>query len=175
MTKNMIPHILWAVALAGIYYLHLTDKEKVAYVDSVKLLAEYRGMADAQQAYQKKAIQWQANIDTLKQEMQVVQAKYQEQKTLKTTTLAQTEQELKSKQQQLVNYQRAIQEKVTQEDQQMTQQVLSQVNSLVEEYGKKHGYRVILVANGSGTIAYAQEGADLTSELLKVLNEAYIP
>ena len=164
-------NVLLVAGLVGLYYLHFVGSEKIAFVDSAKLLANYEGMQQARQAYQQKASVWQANIDTLTQEVQSALKEYEKDKA----QLSQKEQELsqellKNKQQQLVNYQRAIQEKAAQEDKQMTQTVITEVNNYLSEFGSQHNYKVILVANETGTIAYAQEGMDVTEEVLAGLN-----
>jgi outer membrane protein len=85
-----------------------------------------------------------------------------------------SEQLLGSKQQQLMEYQRALQEKAQQEDQQMTQQVLQQVNAYLERYGKEHNYKIIMAATNAGNIVYAQTGLDITEEVLQGLNAQYV-
>ena len=84
-----------------------------------------------------------------------------------------TEQLLANKQRQFQNYQQNIQQKSQQEDVQMTQQVLSEVNSFIEAYGEKHGYSLILGANNSGNIVYAETYLDITEELEMALNNNY--
>jgi outer membrane protein len=42
-------------------------------------------------------------------------------------------------------------------------------------YGKQHNYKIILIANQSGTIAYAREGLDITPEVIEGLNKDYVP
>ena len=167
-------NVLLIVGLVGLYYLHFAGTEKIAYVDSAKLLANYKGMQQARQAYQQKASVWQANIDTLSQEVQAALKDFEKTQA----QLSKKEQELskellQNKQQQLVNYQKAIQEKATQEDQKMTQSVITEVNNYLAEFGNKHGYQVILVANETGTIAYAQEGMDVTEKVLAGLNQQF--
>ncbi len=166
---------LITLGLAGLYYLHFAEKNSIAYVDSSKLLSSYQGMVDARGVYQGKVAIWQANIDTLTQDVQAaIQAYEKESRTMSSKEKELSQQLLKNKQQQLISYQKSIQEKAKQEDQQMTQKVLIEVNSHIEQYGKDKGYKVILVANESGNIAYAQDGMDITEELISQLNDNYI-
>ena len=85
-----------------------------------------------------------------------------------------SEELLGTKQRQLVEYQRALQEKARQEDNQMTQGVIQQVNAYLERFGKSHNYRIIMAATNAGNIVYAQEGLDITQEVLKGLNAEYV-
>jgi len=150
------------------------NNDKIAYVDSAKILNEYKGSLDAKKAYQSKAKVWQANIDTLTSEVRASIQKYE--KSL--ATLSKNEQDLskqliRSKQRQLADYQHGIQENAKQEDGKLTQNVVAQVNAYLTKYGKKHNYKMILIANQSGTIAYAREGLDITTDVLEGLNADY--
>ena len=66
-----------------------------------------------------------------------------------------------------------LKEKFQQEDQELTKKVLDKVNEYIKRYGKKGGYTIILAATQYGNIVYAEEGVDLTEEVLKGLNTEY--
>ena len=126
------------VALAGMYALYFfRDQEKLVYVDSAKLLNGYQAMVDARKDYQRKASSWKANVDTLTSEVQDAIKKYERDLAgISARERALSEELLKSKQRQLMDYQRAMQEKAQQEDQKMSQDVITQANSFLERYGK---------------------------------------
>ena len=167
-------NVLLLIGLAGLYYLHFSRAEKIAYVDSAKLLSNYQGMKQAKLAYQQKASVWQANIDTLTQEVQAALKDYEKNSAQLSKKEQQLSQELlKTKQQQLISYQKAIQEKAAQEDRQVTQAVITEVNNYLSEFGTQRDYKVILVANETGNIAYAEQGMDITDEVLTGLNQQY--
>jgi len=64
--------LLAILFLSNAYLLfhHFSHSRDIVYVDSSKLLNGYQGMLDARKAYQQKALVWQANIDTLVNEIQ---------------------------------------------------------------------------------------------------------
>ncbi|TRX51860.1 OmpH family outer membrane protein [Fulvivirga sp. M361] len=161
------------IALAGLLYLQWNDA-KLAYVDSAQLLSKYQGMIDARNSFQEKSALWQSNVDTLEAELWSEQQKFEqeeEQMTVKERKLSQKL--LLTKRQQLSDYLKAIQEKVKQEDSKMTTQVVEQVNTYLKDYGQKKGYRIIIAATEFGNLAYAEEGLDITEEVLKGLNKIY--
>src|SRR5690606_17687182 len=80
---------------------------------------------------------------------------------------------LGNKQQQINNYQQAIQKQIQEEDKKATQTVVNDINDYVKEYGENNGYKLIFGASGSGNIMYASEGADLTDDILKGLNKEF--
>ena len=47
------------------------------------------------------------------------------------------------------------------------------INKQIEKYGKSNGYRLILIAAPSGTIAYGRKDLDITNAVLKHLNDEY--
>jgi hypothetical protein len=77
------------------------------------------------------------------------------------------------KQNQINNYQEAIQKKLKEEDQKATQTVINDINDYVKEYGKKHNYDIIFGASGAGNIMYAKESTDLTEVVLEGLNKEF--
>ncbi|MCO5950590.1 OmpH family outer membrane protein [Mucilaginibacter flavidus] len=165
-----------AIVCAIVYLLltHFVKNDKIAYVDSARILNEYKGSKDAKKAYEIKAKRWQANIDTLTNEVKTAIQKYE--KSL--ATLTPKEQELskeliKGKERSLNDYQRAIQQNAKEEDGKLTQQVVTEINAFLIKYGKEHNYKLILIANQSGTIAYAREGLDISTGVIEELNKQF--
>src|SRR6185437_1917786 len=120
-------------------YNFFFKNDKVSYVDSAKILNEYKGSAEAKKAFQEKARVWQANVDTLTNEVKTSIQKYE--KSL--ATMSKKEQDLskqliQSKQKQLSDYQRGTQENAKQEDGKLTQSIVSQINTFLTNYGKQH-------------------------------------
>lgn len=150
------------------------QQERIAYIDTAKLMEGYEGMKQARAQYRQKAEVWQANVDTLVSEVQQQIKTYEKESAGMSAKEKELSQQLiRSKQQQLGEYQKAIQEKARQADVEMTQQVLATVNAYLTDYGKAHNYRIILAATDAGNIIYAEEGMDITADVLEGLNEGY--
>jgi outer membrane protein len=169
--------ILSLIALIGVIILFIfqwTKPDKVAYVKTDELLAKYQGMVEAKAKYEEKAMTWQSNIDTLKAEFTSLVEDYKENgKTLSNAKKQEVEKGLQAKQKQLNDYQQSISQQAQEEDQKLTQGVLNQVNSFIEEYGKENGYKIIFGANGSGTIVYGTDAINITNKVLMTLNKEY--
>ena len=80
---------------------------------------------------------------------------------------------LGNKQQQVNNYQQAIQKQIQEEDKKVTQTVINDINDYVTEYGKKHKFKIIFGASGGGNIMYADKSTDLTESVLEGLNAEF--
>jgi outer membrane protein len=166
--------VLSFILIAGFSIYYFTRKQEIVYVDSVQLVNNYKGMQAARKTYQLKASTWKANIDTLVSEVQNQIKQYEKESGKMTAKVRQLSQELiKTKQNQLAEYQRALNTQAQQEDSKMTNEVVSQINAYLKKYGKDHGYKIVMAATEYGNIAYAEEGLDITTEVLEGLNKEY--
>jgi len=166
--------IINLVAILVLSIVTLKPGRDVVYVDSSKLLNQYKGMEAARAAYQQKASAWKANIDTLANEVQQQIFKYEKESKSLTAKERQLSQELiRSKQKQFADYQQAMNTQAQQEDAKMTQEVVTQINAYLKKYGEANGYKIILAATQYGNLAYADEGLDITDEVLAGLNKEY--
>jgi len=51
--------------------------------------------------------------------------------------------------------------------------IWKRLNPYIAEYGKEKGYAYIYGANGTGNVLYADEGEDITDELIEYVNKRY--
>ncbi|HTE29662.1 MAG TPA: OmpH family outer membrane protein [Chryseolinea sp.] len=143
-------------------------------MNTSKLLNEYRGMQDARASYQKKADVWKANIDTLTTEIHDdVMTLDKEVQGLSAKEKQLTEHLIQTKQKQLYDYQQALSSQAQEEDKKMTSAILEGINDYLRKYGRAKGYKIIMAVTEYGNIAYADEGLDITDEVLKGLNASY--
>lgn len=70
--------------LTVILILYFINDNRIAYVDSLKLMNGYAGMQDARRSYQQKAAAWKANIDTLTSELQRLIMRHEKETTRMT-------------------------------------------------------------------------------------------
>lgn len=179
MNFNYLKAALWLgvisivlVILLGAYTFSV--QKKIAYVRSADLVNGYLGMKEVQNKYQENVQVWQGNVDTLKFDFQRAIDKYNAEATgLSQNERAEREKYLQQLQQNLTQYSVAIEQKAKEEDEKLTQGVLNQINSQVEAYAQKEGYDIILGTTLVGSLLYAEEGIDITDQLLKELNNAY--
>lgn len=151
-----------------------TGEKKIAYVRSTELVYGYLGMKEAGSKFQEKTQMWQANVDTLQRDYQsTLSAFTSEAARLSEKERMEREQYLAQQQQSLMQYTQAINSKMQEEDKKMTEGVLNQVNSFVEQYGKDHGYEIILGTTLSGSLLYGDNAIDITDEVLAALNKTY--
>lgn len=165
-----------SVLIVSILLFLLFDRNsgEIVYVNSTRILTEYDGMKEAQANYNQNTLMWRSQIDTLESELQEAFASYdQEKESLSSKDRERREQLIKNKEVQFIQFQKAIQEKMEKEEQRLQQEVLVQVNSFLQEYGKHQKYAIIMAATTVGNIVYAENGRDITEDVLKGLNAQY--
>ncbi len=146
---------------------------KIAYVDSGRLLNGYKAMIEARKEFEKKQAGWQANVDSLTTDVQDAIKQYEKVAAGGSSNEKQMARELiNTKQKQLYDYQNALRQNAGVEEQRLSQQVLTTVNAYLLRYGKKHNYKLILIA-ANGNIAYADDDMDLTDMVVEELNKEY--
>lgn len=164
--------LTFSISLLAIYLAK--SSSELVYVDVNKLIEGYSRTKTARLEYDKKATSMKSSIDSLVAEWQKELQAYEKEQSLLTPNELKLKQELLgNKQQQISNYQEAVQKQIQEEDKKMTQTVVNDINDYVKEYGKRNGYKIIFGASGGGNIMYADESSDLTEEVLKGLNAEY--
>lgn len=170
--KLLLPLLIALLLIICIYYFFFSSG-KIAYVDSAKLLNGYNAMVAARGEFEKKKKVWDSNIDSLTNEVKNAIAGYEKSNALGTDKEKQLSKELiNTRQKQLQDYQNAIRQNASQEEQRLTQSVLTTINTFLSRYGKNKGYKLILVA-ANGNIAYADPGLDITDKVVEQLNKEY--
>lgn len=174
MNKLALPIAFLALAAAIFTFFYFQSSSELVYVDVNKLMDGYDRTALEKSKFEEKATAMQANVDSLIGGWQEELKAYEKERSSMTEKELELKQELLSnKQQQIGNYQQAIQKQIQEEDQKATQTVVNDINDFVKEFGKKNNYKIIFGAGGSGNIMYADDGADLTEEVLEGLNKEF--
>lgn len=155
----------------GIYKSYSTPK--FAFVRTEELIYNYNGMRDARETYKAQTDIWQSNIDTLRVQYQGAVAEYQNAyKSLSDKERQDKQALIKKLEENLKNYTTVIREQAQKKEQTMTEGVLNQLNSYVEEYAKKKGYDFVISGSG-GNLLYGAKPFDITDEVLSAINKEY--
>jgi len=169
----LIIGILIGASLFFIYSFTLSRNNGIVYVDSGKLLTGYKSMVEARKEFEKKRSVWQANVDTLSKGVQDAIKKYSKDLSVGSDKEKRLSKELiQTKQKELMDYQNAIKQDASKEEERLNQSVFSTVNNYLQRFGKKNGYKLILIA-ANGNIAYADPSMDITDKVVEELNREY--
>lgn len=167
--------VLLVVVMIGInIYQLLFAQKKIMYVRSYDLIEKYQGTIEARKEFAKRQTQMQSNVDSLRMDFERSRNEYiRVAPALSASVRAEREKMLTQQQQQFLQYQQAIDEKIQEEDSKMMQEVLNQVNSFIEEYALQNDYDLILGTTMSGNVLFGDKKLDITDALLVELNNHY--
>lgn len=161
--------VIVIVALAILVTRQMDESQSIAYVDSERLVNGYKGIKVAREEFETKASVWNANLDSLRIELEEEFEKFEMEKaTLNRSEIDRMEKLLQSKQQIYTNYQQVVRDKMQDENTLITKNVMGKINDFIKEFGKEKGLKVILSSN----IVYANQSLDITDEVLDGLNQS---
>ncbi|WP_276168622.1 OmpH family outer membrane protein [Zobellia alginiliquefaciens] len=150
------------------------QQEKIGFVDNVKLMEEYQEKVDVEAAFKVKADALTKKRDSISQAFQMEAQAFQAKAQKLSQQKAQEEYGAMQQRGQMIGQQ------LQQEDQQLQMEgqtemdsIISKVKKEVKAYGKANGYSYILGGGDGGSVLYGAEANDLTSEIVKLLNDKY--
>ncbi len=151
---------------------------KIVYVNTDSLLSDkfllYKELSEKFMKTQESRItDLNIKAKALDQEAQEWQRKVQNNGFLTEQRALEARDKILAKQQELQSLQQELNDKSTMEEIEMSKQVFDEVTAFLKEYNKSKGYSIILATTMPGSILYAEQGFDITSEVLAGLNARY--
>lgn len=168
--KKLILVVLIAAGLTS------CNQQKTAYVDTTKLIQEYTEMQEVEADFSTRSERIKGELDSLARGFQEEVQEYQQNmNTMSTQQRQETEERLMRKQQTIQQQQQMMGNQLRQESDVVIDSIVNKVKDYVREYGKENNYTYIFGSNESANIMYAEEGLDITDEILEKLNAEYTP
>jgi len=166
--------ILIAVVLSLTFGRILFGGPRVGYVENSKLMIGFSEASRADKEIRKHDEKWQEQLKVVQDSVQAAvdtMSKYfdsadpDDKRKLQDNLSAWNQRANNFKQANMQNSQKLRAEKMN--------AVAEKINVYVSEYGKKHGYDMILGTGQGGSILYGHDGIDITQEIVDGLNERY--
>jgi len=180
------------IAVGVLYYLQFsnkTDEEVVqqgdsvkvdlgpltiAYINSDTLLNNYEFFKETQKVLEKKRKgledQYRSRAEGLESEIGSFQ------RTVNSMTIGQAravEEDLKKKQQNLLLFRDNLSQSLLIEENKAQNNIYDRVSKFLETYGKENNYHVVLTYQRGSGVLYANEGLEITKEVLEGINEEF--
>ncbi|MCR6641092.1 MAG: OmpH family outer membrane protein [Sporocytophaga sp.] len=171
--KDKIIYSTLAVLTIAVLFLFIkvykTDN-RIAYIDTGKLMENSREMQLVRKQLEAEQLKIKNNIDTLSLEFQTALKDFEK----KSSAMNSKEKELsaqllKGKQEQLIQYKQAVDQKLLEEQNRKTTEALKAINTYIADYGAKNGFKMIF-ATSAGNIAFGDKGVDITEDILRGIN-----
>ena len=170
----------WALALlftiAGVAALHGTARAegKMGYIDSYRIRKDYKEFAEVQGKFDKEVAAWQAELDSVRQDLEAAAEEYQRQRLiLSEEARKRKEDELRASEQKFQESTNAIfgpDGKAERRNAELVKPILDKINAVLEKVAIENNYDYIFDAV-NGNIAYAKKELDLTDLVLQELNK----
>ena len=130
-----------AVVFSLMMMMASCNQVKIAYVDVEEILKEYDGAKKAEEDMKAKSQAISQQLDQLAQPLQEKIQEYQKNKdNLSASARQKKESELMQEQQMFQQQQQMAQQQVQAEGQRMFEEMNSDIESFLEDYGKSKGY-----------------------------------
>lgn len=150
------------------------QQDKIAFVDSTKLINEYQEKIDVEAKFKTEADKFQKRADSLSKAFQGEAMEFENKsKTLSQTAAQEQYNSLMQKRQTMGQQLQAEELQIQQAGQTEMDSLVSKIRDFVKEYGQKNQYTYILGANEAGSVLYGDESKDITEEVLIELNDTY--
>lgn len=167
--KSFIVTVLISViaSLVVVLVYDLIKVDKVAFVRTGVILQSFKGLKNAENQINEELKMVQDNIDTL-------QIRYENLKSLSQTS-GKGNQLLKYQAETAYNeylkYKETAYSQMEQRKNELIAEEINKINQIIESYGKKHGYKIILGSTNDGSILYGNVEYDITDQILEVVNK----
>lgn len=163
----------WLLPVAALLMMSC-QQEKIGFVDNVKLMDGYQKKKDVEAAYQIKSEAFTRKRDSISQVFQL------EAQDLQNKSEGMSESKAQEAFGQLQQKGQMVGQQLQQEEQQLQRMgqlkmdsVVQEVRKTIKEYGESNGFSFILTGGEGGSVLFGKETADITEEVLKVLNKSY--
>jgi len=141
--------------------------EKIGYVDLARVFDEYQKTKQFDKLLETKGASKQserdkmvADVKKLRDEAELLSAKAKDDKQ------AAIDDKIKA----LQEYDRSTRDGLRRERDGMVRDILKEIEVVIQDFGKTQGYSYIF---NDRVLVYKSEGGDLTSQVIKVLNDSY--
>jgi outer membrane protein len=164
------------VGILGYCIWHTNTKiPKLGYVRTAVILEKYQGVAEARKVIEKKMEKWQSNVDTLEMNYRHAQDRYnQHYAKLNVREREEFKTSLDKQYKDMEGYVANLERLAMEENRKLTEGILLQVNSFIENYAREKKITLILGVTEEGNILYGDAPIDLTEDILESMNKAYI-
>ena len=190
-------NIILALAIAGLYYLHFSEKKSAAensakaalpiiapkmdlkastivYVNSDSLMENYDMVKEVKKELERERAaaenQFASKYKALESEYNELKAKAP---TMSEEEGAAKQQELMMKEQKLNEYRDELSDNLTKTEMKRTEKIQQEIEDYMKTNYSKTNYSYILGHTKGGGILYSQQNLDITKEVLDGLNNTY--
>jgi Skp family chaperone for outer membrane proteins len=160
------------------FALPLFAEQKIGYIDSQEILANYQRAQEIKDEFQSKVNEWKEEVNRRQQELEKLQKNLETQQFMLTEEARMRKvQEIQQKKAALESYINDVYRKDGKAEllnKELMQPLLAEIDTIVSEIAKEEEFTFILDAS-TGVVIYAEDMYDITSRIIETLNRKYMP
>ncbi|SFH37125.1 OmpH family outer membrane protein [Pedobacter insulae] len=164
---NIIMWLANGVILLSLFAYLLIKSDGYAYIETNKVYEGFRMKKGLQQQLESGVQKESERLDSLRMELKMAMLRYENGKD------DQLKKAIELKQQELVLREREAKMQYEELADKYDSQIWAQINQYVQEYGKTHGIKIILGANGNGAVMYGTDDKNITEEIITYINKKH--
>ncbi|MBF9255259.1 OmpH family outer membrane protein [Pontibacter sp. 172403-2] len=161
------------IFLAGFLFTHISQAQKIGYIDSNFILSKMPAYNKVQQEMDKYAENWQHEIEGLQQELDKLKQEYKAEEVLLTEEMKQKRQaEIAKKETEVREYQRKVfgyEGMMFKRRQELMRPIQDEVFTAVEKVSKDKGIQMMFDKSGDLVLIYTNPVHDYTEYVLEAL------
>lgn len=174
MKNQFVALIALVIALVSVSLQFTRTVPKIGYAETTVLMSEFSEAIKARKEFEKSQKEWDSNLkalnDSLMSGMEKMKAQYDKASPHVKDSLRSL---LQKRNDDLQRYTNAVKKLAIDKEKELMDPVVRKINSYMDLWGKEHGYTLILGTMSGGNILQADGNYNLTSKILKDLNETY--
>ena len=175
MRMSILVTVSLLLGLMGIFSGGAFGKDlKVGYIDSNRILTEYKGMADVQAKLEKAKAEWDKETQAREMALDSLREEYDTQSLMWSENTRQEKQ--KVIQEKYADYQRFVNDiiaptgKFAQRRMELLKPIYDKINGILDQLGKEEDYDFIFDVD-IPAVVFAKPEYDLTERVLEALNK----
>ena len=186
-------NIVLLIAVIVLYVLHFSGKTKnveeqtgvsavvpnakIVYINMDSLLSNYEQSRELNEAFLKKVennrTELKMKAKMFEQEVVAFQQKLDNNGFVTRERAEQAQADLMVKRQNLQKLDQELMETTQREQIELNQKLFTEITNFLKEYNKTKGYQLILSTTVGGNVFYAEDGFDITKDVVNQLNQQY--
>lgn len=144
-----------------ITYTFLNKKiDNIIVVDVIKVLNEFKMKKDLEAKVEVRLAEYTNRLDSLKALLKITDEQSNKANFIKLASVYR-------------NLEEEFQNTYEISNRTINEEVWKRLNPLIKEFGKENNYRLMIGANGMGTVLYNTDVVDKTGDLIKYINSKY--
>ena len=188
---SLVLNIVLIIAVGVLYYLHFAGSgssanggsnvssasasgQRIVYINSDSVLKHYTYLEDISKVMEAKQTKLNNEFRSRAQGLQNEFNEYQ--RNVGNLTLSQAksiEEGLAKKEQNLRMYEQSLSQELSEDQDKIRRQLYEKITDYLKEYGKANGLHVVLKFDPTSDVLFAGDSLDITSDVIKGLNEKY--